>query len=357
MLECENPRLLRARTLRSAGQGGHGESGWRRAELAQADGGREAVSEEEWADLGEGDAMDNGGAAAIEGRARLDERAVAAIPVDPHAVEMGELDPDGRSERRLGVEGLVLDFTNHAVAEGGLVAECFPEGNHARKVVVGEVRGAVVAELAVGHLEVAAEEIVEDVAGFLAAGEDIGAVARVAAEFANAAVGTAETLSAVDLATSKNAENAEGDDDEGGNSDEFQSHDRMHQLSDLFNLRGSCVVLRRFARFPSLFVVLVDHFPKFNSVFLDFTSVSATFRHKNPCYTSIIAQIIQNVNAFYALGQSVSFAGRKTFAGERAIIPALLREGEDFDKLGCGVDGAMSIDARRLVKLPQAITE
>lgn len=38
-------------------------------------------------------------------------------------------------------------------------------------------------------------------------------------------------------------------------------------LSDLYNLRGSCVVLRRFARFPSLFVVLVDHFPKLNSVF------------------------------------------------------------------------------------------
>lgn len=109
--------------------------------------------------------------------------------------------------------------------------------------------------------------------------------------------------------------------------------------------------------FPPFFVVLVDHFPKFNSVFSDFTSVLATFRHKNPCYTSIIAQIIQNVNAFYALRQGVSFAGRKTFAGERAIIPALLREGEDFDKLGCGVDGAMSIDARRLAKLPQAITE
>lgn len=231
MLGCENPRLLRARTLRSAGRGGHGESGRRQVELAQADGGWEAVSEEEWADLGEGDAMDNGGAAAIEGRARLDERAVATIPVDPHAVEMGKLDPDGRSERRLGVEELILDFTNHAVTEGGLVAECFPEGNHARKVVIGEVRGAVVAELAVGHLEVAAEEIMENVAGFLAAGEDIGAVARIAAEFANAAVGTAETPSAVDLATGKNKENAEDDDDESGSSDEFRSHDRMHQLS------------------------------------------------------------------------------------------------------------------------------
>lgn len=231
MLGCENPRLLRARTLRSAGQGGRGESGWRQVELAQADGGREAVFEEERADLGEGDAMDNGGAAAIEGRARLDECAVAAIPVDPYAVEMGELDPDGRSERRLGVEGLILDFTNHAVAEGGLVAKCFPESNHARKVVVGEAGGTVVAELAVGDLEVAAEEIVEEVAGFLAAGEDIGAVARVAAKLANAAVGTVETLSAVDLATGKNKENAEEDDDEGGGSDEFRSHDRMHQLS------------------------------------------------------------------------------------------------------------------------------
>ena len=217
--------------MRSAGQGGRGESGWRQVELAQADGGREAVFEEERADLGEGDAMDNGGAAAIEGRARLDECAVAAIPVDPYAVEMGELDPDGRSERRLGVEGLILDFTNHAVAEGGLVAKCFPESNHARKVVVGEAGGTVVAELAVGDLEVAAEEIVEEVAGFLAAGEDIGAVARVAAKLANAAVGTVETLSAVDLATGKNKENAEEDDDEGGGSDEFRSHDRMHQLS------------------------------------------------------------------------------------------------------------------------------
>ncbi len=238
--------------MRSAGQGGRGESGRRQDELAQADGGREAVFEEERADLGEGDAMDNGGAAAIEGRARLDERAVAAIPVDPHAVEMGELDPDGRSERRLGVEGLILDFTNHAVAEGGLGAEGFPENHHAREVMVGEAGDALVAELCIGDFEVTAKEVVEEVAGFLAAGEDIGAVARIAAEFANAAVGTVETLSAVDLATGKNKENAEDDDDEGGSSDEFRSHDRMHQLSDLFNLRGSCVVLRRLARFPSL---------------------------------------------------------------------------------------------------------
>lgn len=357
MPRCENPRLLGARTLRSAGQGGRGESGRRQDELAQADGGREAVSEEEWADLGEGDAMDNGGAAAIEGRARLDERAVAAIPVDPHAVEMGELDPDGRSERRLGVEGLILDFTNHAVAEGGLGAEGFPENHHAREVMVGEAGDALVAELCIGDFEVTAKEVVEEVAGFLTAGEDFGAVTRVAAEFADSTIGAAEALFTVDLATGEDTDTTEDDDDEGGSGDEFWGHDRMHQLSDLFNLRGSCVVLHRLARFPSLFVVLVDHFLKFNSVFSDFTSVSATFRHKNPCYTSIIAQIVQNVNAFYALRQRVGFAGRKTFAGERAIIPALLREGEDFDKLGRGADGATNIGAKRLVKLPQAIVE
>lgn len=53
----------------------------------------------------------------------------------------------------------------------------------------------------------------------------------------------------------------------------------------------------------------------------------------------------------------MDLARRKTFAGERAIIPALLREGEDFDKLGRGADGATNIGAKRLVKLPQAITE